>query len=230
LPPSFRRGSAASLSPTQRCRASLIHSPDSGSFRTEIGKAARRSIPIRRRANLPLKRIRFDLIFYEAGSFPQRLLVWLDDQWNVVPAVRTSLVGVDLNVWMRTVADLRRRFAAGAKVNEHIVHDAIRAISEIADDSVCRTAIAGLRPDAAEINRTEESLTLGFDIVADNAGEQKSADGIIGTEFPATPASALSPPSVTAPANSAKDSANASTKPASVTLPPAPRNLPSLED
>ncbi|MGM4886095.1 Mu transposase C-terminal domain-containing protein [Tardiphaga sp. 11_C7_N12_6] len=152
---------------------------------------------------------------------------WFDDQWNVVPAVRTSLVGVDLNVWMRTVADLRRRFAAGAKVNEHIVHDAIRAISEIADDSVCRTAIAGLRPDAAEIDRTEESLTLGFDIVADNVGEQKSADGIIGTEFPATPASVpLSPPSVTAPANSAK----ASTKPASVTLAPAPRNLPSLED
>ncbi|MGM5022161.1 DUF736 family protein [Tardiphaga sp. 367_B4_N1_1] len=92
---------------------------------------------------------------------PCRVLTeWFDDQWNVVPAVRTSLVGVDLNVWMRTVADLRRRFAAGAKVNEHIVHDAIRAISEIADDSVCRTAIAGLRPDAAEIDRTEESLTL----------------------------------------------------------------------
>lgn len=134
---------------------------------------------------------------------------WFNDQWNVVPAVRTALVGVDLNIWRQVVADLRRRHAAGARVYEHIVHDAIRAISSIAEDAVCRTAISGVRPTARQINRAEHSLLLGFDIVRDDVGEIKSDGDILGAGFPLTPLT----PSI-APHSD---------------LAPAARNLPGLE-
>ncbi|PYF01820.1 putative transposase [Rhodopseudomonas faecalis] len=109
---------------------------------------------------------------------------WFDGRWNVVPAVRSSLRGVDFNTWKDAVADLRRRHAAGARVYEHIVHDAIRAISAIAEDAVCRTAISGTRPTAKELDLEEDRLTLGFDIVSDDIAEEKHPDDILGTSFP----------------------------------------------
>ncbi|QLH71642.1 Mu transposase C-terminal domain-containing protein [Rhodopseudomonas palustris] len=109
---------------------------------------------------------------------------WFDGRWNVVPAVRKSLRGVDFNTWKDAVADLRRRHAAGARVYEHIVHDAIRAISAIAEDAVCRTAISGTRPTAKELDWEENGLTLGFDIVSDDVAEDKHPDDILGTGFP----------------------------------------------
>jgi putative transposase len=109
---------------------------------------------------------------------------WFDDRWNVVSAVRKSLRGVDFNTWKAAVADLRRRHAAGARVYEHVVHDAIRAISAIAEDAVCRTAISGTRPTAKELDWEESGLMLGFDIVGDNVAEDKHPDDILGAGFP----------------------------------------------
>ena len=56
---------------------SKFPSPGWGSFRTEFSEAARRSVPSAVGPIFPEERIRFALIFYEAGSFPQRLLVRL---------------------------------------------------------------------------------------------------------------------------------------------------------
>ncbi|MGM4905998.1 Mu transposase C-terminal domain-containing protein [Tardiphaga sp. 866_E4_N2_1] len=109
---------------------------------------------------------------------------WFDDRWNVVPAVRKCLRGVDLNTWKAAVADLRRRHAAGARIYEHVVHDAIRAISAIAEDAVCRTAISGTRPTAAELDWEKNGLLLGFDIVSDDVAEDKHPDDILGAGFP----------------------------------------------
>ncbi|WP_441280408.1 Mu transposase C-terminal domain-containing protein [Tardiphaga sp. 862_B3_N1_1] len=109
---------------------------------------------------------------------------WFDDRWNVVPAVRTALRGVDLNTWKDAVTELRRHHAAGARVNEHFVHGAIRAITAIAEDAVCRTAISGTRPTKEQLDWTEDGLTLGFDVGADDAAEDKHPDDILGQGFP----------------------------------------------
>ncbi|MCK7473398.1 MAG: Mu transposase C-terminal domain-containing protein [Rhodopseudomonas palustris] len=119
---------------------------------------------------------------------------WFDGRWNVVPAVRKSLRGVDFNTWKEAVADLRRRHAAGAQVYEHIVHDAIRAISAIAEDAVCRTAISGTRSTAKELDLEEDRLTLGFDIVSDDIAEDKHPDDILGNGFPGAAAQPELPP------------------------------------
>lgn len=170
-------------------------------------------VPLKR--NLDTRGIRVNSNFYQSEAIQEwrrqvgdteldvrydtadigHISAWFNDQWNVVPAVRTALVGVDLNVWQQVVADLRRRHAAGARVYEHIVHDAIRAISSIAGDAVCRTAISGVRPTADQINHAEDSLMLGFDIVEDNVGEMKPDGDILGAGFPVTPVTPFLTPS-----------------------------------
>lgn len=99
-------GSAAHpCTPTQASPGlSNFRSSGSGSFRTELGEAARRSIPIRRRADCPEERISFALIFYEAGGFPQRPLVSLgaesNGRWVASSCVR---------IWRNRKTELRRQ-------------------------------------------------------------------------------------------------------------------------
>ncbi|WP_441255870.1 Mu transposase C-terminal domain-containing protein [Tardiphaga sp. 285_C5_N1_2] len=112
--------------------------------------------------------------------------VWFNDRWNVVPSIRESVRGVDLSTWQDAIADLRARHAAGARIYEHIVHDAIRAISGIAEDAMRRTAISAPRPSADEINRTEDNLLLGFEIVRDERSHEKPSGDILGNGIPVT--------------------------------------------
>ncbi|WP_398468949.1 Mu transposase C-terminal domain-containing protein [Tardiphaga sp.] len=112
--------------------------------------------------------------------------VWLGDDWITVPSVRTIVRGVHLDTWLESVRDLRRRFAEGAKMYEHIVDESIRAIAKMADDAMRRVAIDRTSPTAAELDQTETGLLLGFQIEddADDADDDHGDGGILGRGIP----------------------------------------------
>jgi putative transposase len=95
--------------------------------------------------------------------------VWIGERWLTVPSVRDMFRGLDLETWMESVRDLRRRHAKNAKIYEHIALAAIRAISQMADDAMRRVSIDATRPTAEELDREERHLLLGFEITDDNA-------------------------------------------------------------
>ncbi len=119
---------------------------------------------------------------------------WFNDRWNVVPAVREAVRGMDLSTWQDTIAELRRKHAAGARVYEHIVLDAIRDISGIAEDAMRRTAISAPRPTPEEIDRTEASLLFGLETIRDERTGKKPAGDILGNGIPVTSAKPVIPP------------------------------------
>jgi putative transposase len=101
--------------------------------------------------------------------------VWIGERWLTVPSVRDMYRGLDLRTWLESVKDIRRRYAEEAKISEHIVLAAIRAISEMADDAMRRASIDATRPTAEEIEREERHLLLGFEIVDEGAlGEDEN--------------------------------------------------------
>ncbi len=107
-------------------------------------------------------RVRFD--HFDIGH----VSVWIGERWLTVPSVRELHRGLDLETWLESVRDLRRRFAEQAKLSEHIVLAAIRAISQMADGAMRRASIDATRPGADEIEREERHLLLGFEIVDDD--------------------------------------------------------------
>ncbi|WP_441277181.1 Mu transposase C-terminal domain-containing protein [Tardiphaga sp. 172_B4_N1_3] len=111
--------------------------------------------------------------------------VWFGNGWNAVPSVREGLRGMDLHTWTEIVTDLKRRHQAGARVNEHIVHAAIRDIAKMAKHAMHVTAISADRPTKEELNHVEATLALGFKIVSDQASSTKPAGDILGSAFPA---------------------------------------------
>jgi putative transposase len=93
--------------------------------------------------------------------------VWLGERWLTVPSVKEMFRGLDLQTWLESVRDIRRRHAENAKVYEHIALAAIRAISQMADDAMRRVSIDATRPTAEELDREERHLLLGFEIIDD---------------------------------------------------------------
>lgn len=106
-----------------------------------------------------------------------------NDRWNTIPSVREDVRGMDLSTWKQIVADLKARHKAGAKVYEHIVHDAVRAISGLAKNAIHMTALGSDRPTKDEINRAEASLQLGFEVITERSSAKKPAGDILGTVF-----------------------------------------------
>lgn len=111
--------------------------------------------------------------------------VWFGNGWNTVPSVREGLRGMDLATWKEIVSDLKRRHKAGARVYEHVVHDAIRDIAKMAQHAMHVTAISADRPTKHELDHAESTLALGFKIVSDQASAKKPAGDILGPAFPA---------------------------------------------
>ncbi|MBN8978639.1 MAG: DDE-type integrase/transposase/recombinase [Rhizobiales bacterium] len=93
--------------------------------------------------------------------------VWIGEQWLTVPSVRDMFRGLDLSTWLTSARDLKRRYAANAKIHEKIALAAVRAISAMAEDAMRRTSIDATRLTRDELDREERHLFLGFDIVDD---------------------------------------------------------------
>lgn len=93
--------------------------------------------------------------------------VWINENWLTVPSVLEMHRGLDLETWLESVRDLKRRYAASAKIYEHIAMAAIRAISAMADDAMRRVSIDATRPTSEQLNHEESNLLLGFEIADD---------------------------------------------------------------
>ncbi|WP_315810671.1 Mu transposase C-terminal domain-containing protein [Bradyrhizobium sp. SZCCHNR3107] len=98
--------------------------------------------------------------------------VWIGNSWLTVPSVRAVVRGVNLYTWLDAVTDLKRTHQENARHYEHIVHDAIRAIAQTADQAIRRTAVFATRPTVDELNHVESGLMLGFDFVDNDAPEE----------------------------------------------------------
>ncbi len=132
----------------------------------------------RRRVGDARVRVRFDEC--DIGH----VSVWVENAWISVPSVKEFVRGRHLHTWTECVRDLRRRFAAEARIDEHIVAEAIQAIQRISDEAMARVAIDRTRPTSDEIDRTETSLMLGFQIVDAPTEDTGIGGGILANEIP----------------------------------------------
>ena len=101
-----------------------------------------------------------------------------------MPSVKEFVRGLHLHTWMESVRDLRRRFASQARIDEHIVAEAIQAIRRMSNEAMARVAIDRTRPTKHEIELTESSLLLGFQIVDAPIEGTGIGGGILANEIP----------------------------------------------
>ena len=85
-----------------------------------------------------------------------------DAGWLAVPCMRAGFDDVTVETWRIASADLRRRFAAEARLSEEIVAAAIRSAWEVAAQAQARAGILTTRPSAEQIDEAETKLGLGF--------------------------------------------------------------------
>jgi putative transposase len=132
----------------------------------------------RRRVGDARVRVRFDEC--DIGH----VSVWIENTWITVPSVKEFVRGLHLHTWMESVRDLRRRFASQARIDEHIVAEAIQAIRRMSNEAMARVAIDRTRPTKHEIELTESSLLLGFQIVDAPIEGTGIGGGILANEIP----------------------------------------------
>lgn len=82
--------------------------------------------------------------------------------WIAVPCMREGIDGVPLAIWKSAAADLRRQFAAEARLTDDIVLTAIREAWKMAAKAQKRVGILSTRPSTDELDSLERQLRLGF--------------------------------------------------------------------
>ncbi|HEV7258553.1 MAG TPA: Mu transposase C-terminal domain-containing protein [Bosea sp. (in: a-proteobacteria)] len=82
--------------------------------------------------------------------------------WVTVPCMRTGFDDVPTDIWLAASRDLRRRYAAEAKLTDAIVAAAIRDAWEMARKAQIRANIQATRPSQEELDRLEQQVGLGF--------------------------------------------------------------------
>jgi len=85
-----------------------------------------------------------------------------DAGWLAVPCLRPLFDDVSVETWRIASAQLRRSFAAEARLNDEIVAAAIRDAWEVAAQAQARAGILTTRPTREELDRDEEKLGFGF--------------------------------------------------------------------
>jgi putative transposase len=82
--------------------------------------------------------------------------------WVTVPCMRTGFDDVPTDIWLAASRDLRRRYAAEAKLTDAIVAAAIRDAWEMARKAQIRANIQATRPSQEELDTLEQQVGLGF--------------------------------------------------------------------
>jgi len=85
-----------------------------------------------------------------------------DAGWLPVPCMRSGFDDVPSDIWLSASADLRRRFAAEARLNDEVIAAAIRDAWELAAQAQARTGILSTRPSRKQLDHAEEKLGIGF--------------------------------------------------------------------
>jgi len=85
-----------------------------------------------------------------------------DAGWLAVPCMRPGFDDVTVQTWRLAAADLRRRFAAEARLNDDIIAAAIRDSHDLAAKAQAREGILSTRPTREQLDHEEEKLGIGF--------------------------------------------------------------------
>jgi hypothetical protein len=89
--------------------------------------------------------------------------VELDDGWYVLKSPTTArLQGVWLLTWRNVCRDLRRQFQSQAALSQEIVFRALEAIRSANQSAVILAGLGDLQPTAADIDRDEGKLLIGW--------------------------------------------------------------------
>ena len=127
-----------------------------------------------------------------------------DAGWLAVPCMRPGLDDVTIETWRLAAADLRRRFAAEAKLNDAIVGAAIRDAWELAAQVQAREGILSVRPSPEQLDHAEELLGSGFPHEVEIAsGSEPLGPDLIARAIP-TRVRTVTPPTAIAPKTSRK--------------------------
>ncbi|NIX77353.1 Mu transposase C-terminal domain-containing protein [Microvirga terricola] len=82
--------------------------------------------------------------------------------WLAVPCIRPGFDDVPAHIWLSASADLRRRFAAEARLNDEVIAAAISDAWELASRAAARANIVSTRPTRSQLDHAEQSLGIGF--------------------------------------------------------------------
>ncbi len=91
-----------------------------------------------------------------------RVSARLGDDWVHLDCVSPGLAGKSLQVWRDACTGLRARFAAGAKLSEPILLDALRAAQDTARHGMTVFGLTEAWTTAEQIDRTERGLDMGW--------------------------------------------------------------------
>lgn len=91
--------------------------------------------------------------------------VRLGGAWLTVAAPDDMFQGLDVDTWIATTQELRRRYADLARLTRPIVLEAIRAIRQLADHAARRAKLDSPKMTAERIEQEEKKLSIGFDYV-----------------------------------------------------------------
>ena len=82
--------------------------------------------------------------------------------WVTVPCMRPGFDDVPASIWLAASKDLRRRYAAEAKLTDAVVAAAVRDAWEMARKAQLRAGILATRPSQSELDALELQIGLGF--------------------------------------------------------------------
>ncbi|OJU25460.1 MAG: hypothetical protein BGN91_04590 [Nitrobacter sp. 62-13] len=110
--------------------------------------------------------------------------VRLEKDWLTVPCVHTGFDRVTVRIWTATLADLGRRFAREAKVEEPVVREAIRAIQQVSANAIARSGIGALIDTPEDIDRAERDLAISFSWAKPSPDVSSTGGGLFANAFP----------------------------------------------
>ena len=107
-----------------------------------------------------------------------RVSARLGDTWVHLDCVSPGFKGKSLPVWRNATADLRRRFAAGAKISEPILLDAIRAAQAMSRQGVRVFGLTETWTTAEQLDRAQEKIEMGWIMPGTEAVPDLLADSV----------------------------------------------------
>ena len=111
-----------------------------------------------------------------------RVSARIGDTWVHLDCVTAGFRGKTLQVWRDATADLRARFAAGAKISEPILLDAIRAAQAMSRQGLRVFGLTETWTTPDQLERAQEAIEMGWimpgmDAVPDLLADSVSATG-----------------------------------------------------
>ena len=92
--------------------------------------------------------------------------VHLDGVWVVARTRAKGFDGLSLDLWTEACTNLRRRFEAEAELTQDVIDQALADFSEEDRAASQRLGISALAPTRADVERNQDQLWLGLDVVA----------------------------------------------------------------